>query len=123
MLLFFLYFDCFFFCRSKEEKCTKAQPCTSGICTWNQHIIFFDIDTIDNIILMIKLINLEHNEEVLGEIKFNQLNLNNKAEWYNFNLDSSCNCVLPSTSSNRKRQLPDIPTAQLQANREKCIKI
>src|SRR4051812_16644136 len=78
--------NCSFFCdRSKEEKCTKAQPCSSGICTWNQHIIFFDIDTIDNIILWIKLINLDNNQDVLGEIKFNKLNLNNKGEWYNLN--------------------------------------
>lgn len=107
------------FCRSKEEKCTKAQSCTSGLCTWNQHIIFFDIDTIDNIILWIKLINLEHNQEILGEIKFNKLNLNNKPEWYNLN--SSINRVLPLITNNRKRQLPDIPTAQLHANREKGI--
>lgn len=39
----------------------------------------------ENIVLFIKLINLEHNEEVLGEIKFNKLNLNNKSEWYNLN--------------------------------------
>jgi len=125
--------------RSKEEKCTKAQSCSSGICTWNQHIIFFDIDTIDNIILWIKLINLEHNQEVLGEIKFHKLNLNNKTEWYHLNglleryfhikkkeffisyLDSSFHRVLLSTTNNQKRQLPDIPTAQLNANREKGI--
>jgi hypothetical protein len=29
--------------------------------------------------------NLEHNQEILGEIKFNKLNLNNKSEWYNLN--------------------------------------
>ena len=75
----------FFFYRSKVEKCTKAQQCISGICTWNQQIMFFDIDTIDNLILWIKLINLDHNQEILGEIKFNKLNLNNKAEWYNLN--------------------------------------
>lgn len=79
MFLHYLYY------RSKDEKCTKAQSCTSGICTWNQHIIFFDIDTMDNINLCIKLINLEHNEEVLGEIKLNKLNLNNKSEWYQLN--------------------------------------
>jgi hypothetical protein len=71
--------------RSKEEKCTKAQPCSSGVCTWNQHIRFFDIDTMDNICLSIKLINLEHNHEVLGDIKLNKLNLNNKSEWYTLN--------------------------------------
>ncbi len=33
--------------------------------------------------LCIKLINLEHNQENLGEIKFEKLNFNNKPEWYN----------------------------------------
>ncbi len=75
--------------RSKEDKCTKAQPCSSGVCTWNQHIIFFDINTIENILLWIKLMNLEHNQEILGEIKFNKLNLNNKSEWYNLNETSN----------------------------------
>ncbi|CAF3542722.1 unnamed protein product [Adineta steineri] len=116
---------------STEEKCTKAQPCSSGICTWNQHITFFDIETLDNILLWIKLINLEHNQEILGEIKFNKLYSNSKTEWYNLNNNISnglpFNRVLPpptttdipSTANTRKRQLPDIPTAQLEANREK----
>ncbi len=75
----------FNFFRSKEEKCTKAQPCSSGVCTWNQHITFFDIDNIDKTSLWVKLINLEDNQEILGDIKFNKLNLNNKPEWYNLN--------------------------------------
>ncbi|CAF3784330.1 unnamed protein product [Rotaria sordida] len=116
---------------SKEEKCTKAQPCSSGICIWNQHIIFFDIDTIDNILLCIKLINLEHNQEILGEIKFNKLNLNNKPEWFYlndtsneslFNRVHSSTTNIPSTTNNRKRQLPDIPIAKLHANGEKVSK-
>ncbi|CAF4540050.1 unnamed protein product [Rotaria sp. Silwood1] len=113
---------------SKEEKCTKAQPCSSGICIWNQHIIFFDIETIDNIILWIKLINLEHNQDILGEIKFNKLNLNNKTEWFSLNDTSNgllFNRVLspttniPSTINNRKRQLPDIPAVKIDAHGEK----
>jgi hypothetical protein len=66
-----------------SEKCTKAQPCSSGICTWNQRIIFFDLNNLDHLNLSIKLINLEVNQEVVGEILFQKLNLNNKSEWYN----------------------------------------
>ncbi|CAF2707840.1 unnamed protein product [Rotaria sp. Silwood2] len=113
---------------SKEEKCTKAQPCSSGICVWNQHIIFFDIETIDNILLWIKLINLEHNQDILGEIKFNKLNLSNKPEWFCLNdtLNGSLfnrtvppATTIPSTANNRKRQLPDIPTVKLHGHEEK----
>ena len=46
-------------------------------------MIFFDIQTIDNLCLWMKLINLEHNQEILGGIKFNRLILNNSPEWYN----------------------------------------
>ncbi|CAM4895992.1 unnamed protein product [Rotaria socialis] len=113
---------------SKEEKCTKAQSCSSGICIWNQRIIFFDIEPIDNILLCVKLINLEHNQDILGEIKLYKLNLNNKCEWFSLN-DTSTGLLLdrtylstvdiPPTANNRKRQLPDIPLARLQANTEK----
>ncbi|CAF0948351.1 unnamed protein product [Adineta ricciae] len=113
---------------SKQDKCTKGQPCSSGSCTWNQHIIFFDLDTLENVLLWIKLINLEHRQEILGEMKFQQLNLSSNPQWYKLNNiadGSSCNRahlsttdVLPVTQS-RKRQLPDIPTARLEANREK----
>jgi hypothetical protein len=144
-----LFFFNFLFVRSKEEKCTKGQPCSTGICTWNQHIIFFDIDTIDNMSLWIKLINLEHNQDILGEIKFNKLNLNAQSEWYSLHdishglVESSFSRTLPSTTDmsviinsiticlsrfysssttiNRKRQLPNIPSAQLDANREKGL--
>ena len=73
------------FHRSTEEKCTKAQSCSAGNCTWNQHMIFFDIQTLDNILLWIKLIDLDYNQEILGDIKLHSLNLNNKPEWYNLN--------------------------------------
>lgn len=86
------YVYCYFFSlfnlivfRPKEEKCTKAQSCSSGICIWNQRIIFFDIETFENIVLWVKLINLEHNQEILGEMKLNKLNLNNKCEWFSLN--------------------------------------
>ncbi|CAF1114513.1 unnamed protein product [Rotaria magnacalcarata] len=113
---------------SKEEKCTKAQSCSSGICIWNQRIIFFDIEPIDNILLCVKLINLEHNQDILGEIKLYRLNLNNKCEWFSLNeastgllLDrtSSPTAGIPSAANNRKRQLPDIPLERLQVNTEK----
>ncbi|CAF0942842.1 unnamed protein product [Rotaria sp. Silwood1] len=146
---------------SKEQKCTKPQTCSSGICTWNQRIIFFDIDTLDNLSLWIKLIDLDRNQEILGEIYISlndkKLNLNGQPEWYNliskysllqtknFQLNDSdtseieqhepsFNRILPTinanneilptmidtiTTSNRKRQLPNIPAAQLHANREK----
>ncbi|UJR36942.1 hypothetical protein I4U23_029651 [Adineta vaga] len=114
---------------SKQEKCTKAQPCSLGTCTWNQHIIFFDLETLENILLWIKLINLEHNQDILGEIKFQELNLNNDSQWYKLNstsdgiasshVYSSATDTPPMTAHARKRQLPDIPTAQLEANREK----
>ncbi|CAF2677501.1 unnamed protein product, partial [Rotaria sp. Silwood2] len=149
---------------SKEQKCTKPQACSSGICTWNQRLIFFDIDTLDNLSLWAKLIDLDRNQEILGEIYISlndkKLNLNGQPEWYNliskysslhqlqiknFQLndsdtseieqhESSFNRILPTinannellptmidtiTTSNRKRQLPNIPAAQLHANREK----
>lgn len=108
---------------STQEKCTKAQSCLAGQCTWNQHIIFFDIQTIDNLCLWMKLINLERNQEILGDIRFDHFKLNNIAEWHNLT-HSTNNHVLPnipssSTSHNRRRQLPDIPPEKLQANREK----
>lgn len=46
----------------------------------------------------------------------------NKNTVFLSDLDSSFNRVLPSTSNNRKRQLPDIPVAQLHAKREEGIK-
>ncbi|CAF1216277.1 unnamed protein product [Rotaria sordida] len=147
---------------SKEQKCTKPQICSSGICTWNQRLIFFDINTLDNLSLWAKLIDLDRNQEILGEICIplndKKINLNGQPEWYNliskysllqtknsqFNdsdtseieqhESSSSNRRLPTinannellptmidtiTTSNRKRQLPNIPAAQLHANREK----
>ncbi|UJR09234.1 hypothetical protein I4U23_013480 [Adineta vaga] len=149
---------------SKEQKCTKSQPCSSGICTWNQRLIFFDINTLANLSLWTKLVDLDRNQEVLGEICIalndTNLNLNGIPEWYTLSSKyspvrrlpikhftrsdsdasefdqhgSSFNRVLPTLNtnnellpsmidtnqtSNRKRQLPNIPAAQLHANREK----
>lgn len=144
---------------SKEQKCTKPQPCSAGICTWNQRLEFFYIDTIDNLSLWIKLVDFDRNQDVLGElcIPLNDRNLSNTSEWYSLSTshtnpqsnylrsDSdvsefdhqgiSTNRALPTiqsnneslstmidttqTNSNRKRQLPNIPAAQLHANREK----
>ncbi|CAF1657069.1 unnamed protein product, partial [Adineta ricciae] len=149
---------------SKEQKCTKPQACSSGACTWNQRIIFFDINTLDNLSLWIKLVDLDRNQEVLGEICITltdaNLNFNGIPEWYTLTPkytptrrlpgkrftqsdsdaseleqhESSFNRVLPTfhtnnevlpsmidttQASNRKRQLPNIPAAQLHANREK----
>ncbi|CAF5153253.1 unnamed protein product, partial [Rotaria magnacalcarata] len=53
--------------RSKEQKCTKPQACSSGICTWNQRLIFFDIDKLDNLSLWAKVIDLDRNQDILGE--------------------------------------------------------
>jgi hypothetical protein len=44
-----------------------------------------------------------------------------KKEFFISYLDSSFHRVPVSTTNNHKRQLPDIPTAQLNANREKGI--
>jgi hypothetical protein len=41
------------------------------------------MNNIDKMNLVIKLINLEVNQEILGEILFQKFNLNNKSEWYN----------------------------------------
>ena len=58
------------FCRLKQEKRAKTRRFSSStICTWNQHVIFSDINTIDNVLLWVKLINLEHKQGVLGELK------------------------------------------------------
>lgn len=39
------------------------------MCTWNQRLIFFDIETFDNLSLWAKLIDLDRNQEVLGEVR------------------------------------------------------
>jgi regulating synaptic membrane exocytosis protein 2 len=143
---------------SKEQKCTKPQSCSSGVCTWNQRLTFFYIDTLDNLSIWIKLVDLDRNQEILGEICIplndKKLNLNGTPEWYYLTSSSrskdllrsdsdiseieqqgsSFNRVLPTINthnellpsmidttptSNRKRQLPNIPAAQLHANREK----
>ncbi|CAF1429769.1 unnamed protein product [Adineta steineri] len=149
---------------SKEQKCTKPQTCSSGICIWNQRLTFFDIDTLNNLSLWIKLVDLDRNQEVLGEnciaLNDTHINLNGLPEWYNLTpkyssshrlstknftrndsntseieqQKSPSNRVLPTINtnnellptmidttqtSNRKRQLPNIPAAQLHANREK----
>lgn len=54
--------------RSKEQKCTKPQACAAGICTWNQRLMFFDVDTLDNLSLWIKLVDFDRNQDVLGEV-------------------------------------------------------
>ncbi|CAF3463069.1 unnamed protein product [Rotaria socialis] len=157
--------------RSKEQKCTKPQACSSGICTWNQRVIFFDIDKLDNLSLWAKVIDLDRNQDILGEICISlndkKISLNGQPEWYyliskysssssssspshtqtkSFLLNDSnmseveqnespSNRILPTinanneilptsmidtiSTSNRKRQLPNIPAAQLHANREK----
>lgn len=55
------------------------------MCTWNQRIIFFDLISMDQMNLWIKLINLEVQQEILGEIHIERLNLTNKSEWYTLN--------------------------------------
>lgn len=52
------------------------------MCTWNQRIIFFDLSSMDQMNLWIKLINLEVHQEVLGEIHIDKLTSTNKSEWY-----------------------------------------
>ena len=65
----------FVFSRSKEQKCTKPQACSAGICTWNQRLEFFDIDTIDNLSLWIKLVDFDRNQYALGEVKQTNLSM------------------------------------------------
>ncbi|CAF5173398.1 unnamed protein product, partial [Rotaria magnacalcarata] len=71
---------------SKEQKCTKPQACSSGICTWNQRLIFFDIDKLDNLSLWAKVIDLDRNQDILGEICISlndkKNSLNGQPEWY-----------------------------------------
>lgn len=52
------------------------------MCTWNQRIIFFDLTSMDQMNLWIKLINLEVHQEILGEIHIDKLNSTNRSEWY-----------------------------------------
>ena len=54
--------------RSKEQKCTKPQTCSGGICTWNQRLTFFDVDTLDQLSIWIRLVDLDRNEDILGEV-------------------------------------------------------
>lgn len=54
--------------RSKERKCTKPQICSAGVCTWNQRLTFFDIDTLDHLSIWIRFVDLDRNEDILGEV-------------------------------------------------------
>lgn len=54
--------------RSREQKCTKPRACSSGRCTWNERLTFFDIDTLDNLSLWAKLVDLDRNQDSLGEV-------------------------------------------------------
>ena len=71
-VIFELLYKQYYSFRSKDQKCTKPQSCISGTCTWNQRLVFFDIDTLDNLSLWVKLVDLDRNQENLGEVNILQ---------------------------------------------------